>query len=326
MVVRGKWWRDGSGIQSLVLTGSAESTARTVKWRPCAPGHHGLAVSVTTRAVWYIESHLSGDLSLDAIADAVGVSRFHLSRAFSVTVGCALTAYVRARRLSEAAATLARGAPDIMTVALDSGYGSHEAFTRAFRQQFGLTPDEWRERAALASTPSVHDIPFQEPIRMNDHPTTTPVAPSRIVRSDALLIFGLGQRYVRSNAGIPSQWDRFLPYFGNIPGQVGDLTFGVICNTDDAGSIEYICGVQVREFPDHPAEFSRLRIPPQTYAVFEHRDHVSSVAATWQAIWNHELSNAGHKATDGPAFERYGKAFDPRTGTGGFDIWVPIQA
>ena len=258
---RGTWWRNGSGIQSLVLTGSAESTARTVKRRSCAPGHHGPAVSVTTRAVWYIESHLSGDLSLDAIADAVGVSRFHVSRAFSVTVGCALTAYVRARRLSEAAATLARGAPDIMTVALDSGYGSHEAFTRAFRQQFFLTPDEWRERAALALTPSVHDIPFQEPIRMTDHPTTTPVAPPRIVRSDALLIFGLGQRHALSNAGIPSQWDRFLPYFGNIPDQVGDLTFGVICNTDDAGSIEYICGVQVREFPRSPG-----RIQPSAHS------------------------------------------------------------
>ena len=50
------------------------------------------------------------------------------------------------------------------------------------------------------------------------------------------------------------------------------------------------------------------------------------MSATWQMIWNHALSDSGHKATDGPAFERYGKAFDPRTGGGGLEIWVPISA
>ena len=277
-------------------------------------------MSVSRNALWYIESHLSGDLSLDAIADVVGVSRFHLSRAFGLTTGVALASYVRGRRLSEAARTLAAGAPDILTVALDTGYGSHEAFTRAFRQQFGLSPDELRERGHLGG------LDLQEAITMSQTTSTPAVTPSRTVQSDALLIFGLGQRHHRTNAGIPSQWDRFMPYIGHIDGQVGSVTYGVIHNADDTGSVDYICGVQVREFPDHPAEFTRLRISPQTYAVFEHRDHVSAVNATWQAIWNHALSDAGYKATDGPAFERYDERFDPRTGLGGLEIWVPIKA
>jgi len=277
-------------------------------------------VSVTARAIWYIESHLSGDLSLEDVAGAVGVSRFHLSRAFNVTTGCAFASYVRARRLSLAARTLGDGAPDILAVALDAGYGSHEAFTRAFRQQFGLTPDELRERGDVAG------LDLTEALNMNTSTgKTTLIAAPRVVRSDALLIFGLGERYVKSSAGIPSQWDRFVPYLGTIPGQVGNVTYGVICNTDEAGSIDYICGVQVRVFPDHPAEFMRLRIPPQTYAVFEHRDHVSSMQSTWQAIWNDGLSTNGHEATDGPAFERYDERFDGRTGLGGFEIWVPIK-
>lgn len=275
-------------------------------------------MSVTAKAIWYIESHLSGDLSLEGVADAVKVSRFHLSRAFSVTTGCALASYVRARRLSLAARTLGDGAPDILAVALDAGYGSHEAFTRAFRQQFGLTPDQLRERGSVAG------LDLREAIRM-DHKKTAVLAPPRVTRSGALLIVGIGERYVRSNAGIPSQWDRFVPYLGTIPGQIGNVTYGVICNTDEAGSIDYICGVQVGEFPDQPKEFTRLRIPPQTYAVFEHRDHVSAINSTWQAIWNDGLSSAGHEATDGPAFERYDERFDGRTGLGGFEIWVPIK-
>jgi AraC family transcriptional regulator len=286
---------------------------------PAWTGHDCVVVSVTAKTLWYIESHLSGDLSLDMIADAVGVSRFHISRAFGVTVGCALASYVRARRLSDAARKLVDGAPDILTVALETGYGSHEAFTRAFRQHFGLTPDELRARATIGG------LDLQEPIRMDTSTTTTTITPSRIARSDALLIFGLGQRYHQTNAGIPSQWDKFLPYLGNIQGQVGNVAYGVICNTDDTGSIEYVCGVQVREFPADPAEFTRLRIPPQTYAVFEHKEHVSSVGSMWQTIWNHALSSAGHEATDGPAFERYDEQFDGRTGLGGLEIWVPIK-
>jgi len=280
---------------------------------------HDAAVNVTARAVWYIESHLSGDLSLEAVASAVGVSRFHLSRAFGVTLGCGLALYVRARRLSQAARTLVDGAPDIVTVALDAGYSSHEAFTRAFRQHFGVTPDEVRERAHAGG------LGLQEPFSMNDANTLT-MAPPQIVRHDALLIFGIGQRYHQSNAGIPSQWDRFVPYLGSIEGQVDNVTYGVICNTDDAGSIEYICGVQVREFPAQPTEFARVRIPSQTYAVFQHKEHVASVNATWQAIWNHGLSSAKLQATDGPAFERYGPQFDGRTGLGGLEIWIPIKA
>jgi AraC family transcriptional regulator len=276
-------------------------------------------VSLTIRALWYIESHLSGDVSLEAVADALGVSRFHLSRAFSASSGFPLALYVRARRLSEAAKALAQGAPEIVAVALDAGYGSHEAFTRAFRQHFGLTPEQLRAQGHF------ENLYLQEPTRM-DETNITAISAPRMVKNEALLIFGLGQRYkCDSKAGIPSQWDRFLPHLGHIAGQVGKVAYGVICNSDDAGNFDYICGVRVTEFPSHPAEFTRLRIPPQTYAVFEHRDHISAIATTWAAIWNQALPDSGYQAADGPAFERYGEEFDGRTGLGGLELWVPIK-
>ncbi len=275
-------------------------------------------MSVTRKAIWYIESHLRGDLSLDSIARDVGVSRYHLSRAFPAATGCGLAVYVRSRRLSEAAKALQSGAPDILSLALDAGYGSHEAFTRAFRQHFGLTPEQAREQA------SSYLLKIAEPLKMQ--PTTiSPIAPSRVVEHEAILIFGLGQHYsCETTAGIPSQWERFLPHFCNIPGQVGRIAYGVMCNADEANNFDYICGVEVTEFPSHPKEFTRLRIPPQTYAIFLHADHVSTVNATCNAIWNQGLPDAGYTAADGPWFERYGEEFDGRTGLGGLEIWVPV--
>jgi AraC family transcriptional regulator len=277
-------------------------------------------VSVTPKALWYIESHLSSEVSLEAVAEAAGVSRFHLSRAFADSTGSSLAGYMRARRLSEAAKALVKGAPDILSVALDAGYSSHEAFTRAFRQHFGLTPEQLRWQA------HTEDITLQEPIRMEQQANTSLASP-RLVKRDVLLIFGLGQRCpCVGNPAIPSQWSSFLPHLGQIDGQIGNVAYGVIYNSDDSGSYDYICGVGVREFPAHPHEFTRLRIPPQTYAVFEHRDHVSAIASTWKAIWEHGLADAGCQASDGPAFERYDEQFDGRTGLGGLEIWIPVRA
>ena len=159
-----------------------------------------------------------------------------------------------------------------------------------------------------------------------DRPATTFLAAPRIVHGDAMLMFGLAERCpMVGSPAIPSQWNRFLPHLGHIDGQIGSVVYGVIYNADDSGTYDYLCAVAVREFPTHPAEFTRLRIAPQTYAVFEHREHISAIASTWKAIWEQGLAAAGLKASDGPAFERYDENFDGRTGLGGLEIWVPVQ-
>jgi AraC family transcriptional regulator len=275
-------------------------------------------VSVTAKALWYIESHLDGDISLDAVADVAGVSRFHLSRAFSVSTGRSLAEYARARRLSQAAKALSGGAPDILDVALAAGYGSHEAFTRAFRQLFGVTPEQCRAKDVR------QPILLQEPIVMNQK-AVVPVAAARLVSRDAFLVVGIAQVYRGSNAGMAEQWNRFAPHIGHVPHQIGKTAYGVLCNTDETGSYEYVCGVEVSQFPAEPAEFRRLRVPPQTYAVFEHREHVSSVSATWQAAWEQGVADAGRQVADGPALEVYREQFDGRTGLGGIEIWIPVK-
>ena len=83
------------------------------------------------KALWFIESHFASEIALDEIADIAGVSRYHMTRAFGDTTGHSIMRYVRGRRLTEAARALVGGAPDILTVALDAGYGSQEAFSRA---------------------------------------------------------------------------------------------------------------------------------------------------------------------------------------------------
>jgi AraC family transcriptional regulator len=271
------------------------------------------------KALWFIESHSAQDLTLDDVANAAGVSRYHMSRVFGIAIGCSVIRYVRGRRLTEAARTLSSGAPDILAVALDAGYGSHEAFTRAFCDQFGTTPEILRARGNL------NGIELMEPIKM-DETLLTNLEPPRVENLKTLLIAGLSERYdSKTSAGIPAQWQRFTPYLGHIPGQIGGTAYGVLCNSDDAGNTDYISGVEVSDFSRVPSELSHLRIPEQRYAVFAHRDHISTIRQTWYTIWNKGLPESGHQPAEGPEFERYGEEFDPRTGTGGFEIWIPIK-
>ena len=271
------------------------------------------------KALWFIESHFAQDIGLDDIAAIAGVSRFQLVRAFGYVTGTSVMRYVRGRRLTEAARTLAGGAPDILAVALDAGYGSHEAFTRAFRDQFGMTPEAVRADRSLCNLKPI------EAILMTETPTAR-LEPPRFENTPALLIAGLGDRYSHDGAaGIPGLWQRFNGEVDHMPGKVGDIAYGVCFNTDDSGNFDYIAGVQVRDFSDVPKEFARVRIPPQRYAVFTHREHISTVRMTVTTIWSKWLPASGFQAADAPFFERYGPEFDGRTGRGGFEIGLAIK-
>jgi AraC family transcriptional regulator len=137
----------------------------------------------------------------------------------------------------------------------------------------------------------------------------------------------VGARYdCASSAGIPAQWQRFLPHFGNIPGQIGRVAYGVICNSDDEGNFDYICGVEVSDFSALPADFSHVRIPEQRYTVFSHREHISEIRRTMSTIWSKWLPESGHEVVDAPVFERYAEDFDATTGKGGVEVWIPIKA
>ena len=271
------------------------------------------------KALWFIESHLADALTLDEIAGVAGISRFHMVRAFAAATGLSVMRYVRARRLSEAARALAAGAPDILALALDADYGSHEAFTRAFRDHFGMTPETVRAAMCL------DHLALQEPIPMDSTRTDNLPAP-RFETGTPLLVAGLGERYNHENgAGIPAQWHRFHQAVADIPGRIGRVAYGVCCNGDDAGNFDYIAGVEVSDLSDLPREFAKVRIPEQRYAVFTHGDHISTIRRTVNTIWNHWLPASGLKAADAPSFERYDENFDPRTGDGGLEIWVPVK-
>jgi AraC family transcriptional regulator len=92
----------------------------------------------------YIRQHLGEALSREVLAEVAGFSVPHLQRLFRESQGESLARYVRRVRLERAGHKLRFGAVDITEVALAAGYDTHAAFSKAFKQHFGLSPSEFR--------------------------------------------------------------------------------------------------------------------------------------------------------------------------------------
>ncbi len=276
-------------------------------------------MSAIAKTVWMIESRVGLPVTLDELARHAGVSRYHLSRIFPLATGFSISGYLRGRRLSVAAQALADGAPDILQVALDAGYGSHEAFTRAFRDQFGLTPDEVRRRGSLETLTLVESLPM-------DSPATADLANPTIDHRPAMRMAGFREKLDMSNPNaIPALWQRFGQYLGSIPGAVSAAAYGIVAGMD--GELcDYMAAAEISPSADPLPEFKTLTVPERRWARFPHHGHISQIRATIAAIYDYGLGRAGLEQADGISFvEYYGPDFDPRTGRGTVEIWIGLK-
>lgn len=276
-------------------------------------------MTVVDKALWVMERNSAQPLTLNAIAAACDVSRSHLANAFGTASGWPVMKYLRARRLTEAAGRLASGAPDILSLALEFGYGSHEAFTRAFRDQFGQTPEQIRVRGTTDGLPMTR--PLQLGARRGRVPTprTKELGRRRFVGLPAPCSYG-------EAINIPAQWQRFMSeHYDAIPDKVEQMPVGLCETPDDEGSFRYVCTAEVKAFGTRSPALSYVETEPRSYAVFEHNDHVSTIFDTYAAIWNDALPDMARWVAVGPVLEFHNDGFDPDSGLGGITIWIPLE-
>jgi len=100
----------------------------------------------------YIREHINEPIDRETLASVAGFSVPHFHRVFTAHVGESAASYVRRLRMERAGRKLRMGAVDITEVALAAGYDSHAAFGKAFKQQFGLSPREFRQLGCRAAT------------------------------------------------------------------------------------------------------------------------------------------------------------------------------
>jgi AraC family transcriptional regulator len=117
----------------------------------------------TLRVLTHIQEHLDETLDLEELARVACFSSFHFHRIFAAMTGETLADHVRRLRLERAALELRSGAKQVIQVALDAGYEAHEAFTRAFKAAYGVSPAEFRRATGpIAIRPAPSGVHFRQ--------------------------------------------------------------------------------------------------------------------------------------------------------------------
>lgn len=122
------------------------------------------------RAIEFIEQRLDAVLTIEEIASEVATSAFHFQRLFFAHVGESVANYIKSRRLERGALLLAEnGEASIIQVALECGYQTHSAFSRAFKQHFGASPRAFADAGPAAISANMEDSrPYLRPVRLSD--------------------------------------------------------------------------------------------------------------------------------------------------------------
>lgn len=112
-------------------------------------------------ALLYIDAHLAEEITFETLAGRFHFSPFYFHRVFSLVVGRTIAVYVRDRRLQRACQQLADTGRPVLDIALDCGYRSAQAFTRAFKGAFGLPPTAYRRMGYRPTVVTVDELIMQ---------------------------------------------------------------------------------------------------------------------------------------------------------------------
>lgn len=117
-----------------------------------------------SKVIAYIGQHLDEEITLDTLSKTFHISKFHFHRLFTALTGLSLQQYIRWLRLKRAAHQLIVDKDQsILSIAIDAGFDSHEAFTRVFKKTFGMSPSQYR--LGSSGRPHIEKPPYRLPQR-----------------------------------------------------------------------------------------------------------------------------------------------------------------
>lgn len=291
-------------------------------------------LDVIRNSIDYIEARLDEDLTLKGVATAMHYSEYHFHRTFLYVVGETVTSYIRKRRLSKAAELLAGSDSKLLDIALECGFHSHAAFTRAFRKMYGILPTACRRLGQppyLYPKAELTNIDAQNFGKWGDY-----AMEYRIETCPEMRIIGYSIKTTtvegQNSREIPAFWQKYMEerLGENIPGKKRpDVELGLCTTYEEDGSFRYIIGFEVDEATAAPEGMVEYRVPEAQYAIFttppaSQEEFTASIQETWNRIFAEWFQSSGYEQAYGPDFEWY----DPRCwGKEGkqMDIYIPVQ-
>lgn len=279
------------------------------------------------RGIDFIEAHLFEPFTLDEVASAATLSTYHFARTFRALMGETVMDYARRRRLTLAAVRLVEEDVRLIELALETGFESQEAFSRAFKRQFHKTPGAWRKSGARLMANTRHAPDLSQLVHTKEKITMEP----RFVETEKIMVIGLMANFNdESKKGIPDLWAAFAPRMGEINARIEGTTYGVCFPAAlNEENFDYMAAVPVSNFDAVPEGMVARTVPAHKFAVFTHKTGDDSLhndlQKSVQYIWGTWLPNSGYEHARVPDFELYDERMDTITGKGEFDLYLPVK-
>lgn len=282
-------------------------------------------------AIDFIEDHLSEEVSVASVAALVGFSEYHFHRIFQGMLGESVAAYIRKRRISEAARQLELTDCSILGLALASGFETQESFTRAFKKMFGVSPNRYRKRAG--ATLSFHKRRTTK--AMIDHLQTGVTLTPRFEVKGPFTVVGLAGSFSQAcQPEIEQLWAQFVGRQSEIENVLAGTAYGICMSSHEGvpakagAAFVYMAGLPVDSVGVLPEGMVSSVIPCAKYAVFTHKGSLDTLPHTINYIWGTWIpgNTVEYRQANSPDFELYDQRFNPETRSGEFDIYIPIQS
>ncbi|MFJ6797175.1 GyrI-like domain-containing protein [Streptomyces sp. NPDC091268] len=286
-------------------------------------------ISALNQLVDLVEDHLTEDLDVDGLAGAIGTTGYHLRRMFSSLAGMPLSEYVRRRRMTVAAADVVRGEEDLLGIAVRHGYGSSEAFGRAFRAVHGVGPsDVRRDGGPLRTQPQLRFRLTVEGISPMD---------TRLSHRPAFRLVGHAARVPLLHRGVNPHIQEHITA---LPPEE-HLRLKALCDTEPAGLLQvsddldpdgregseltYLHGVAVSRDTPIPDGLDTIEVPAGMWAVFRTSGpHPQALQTTWAATATEWFPSNPWRLRPGPSVVAVlERADDFSTAT--CELWLPVE-
>ena len=288
-------------------------------------------------AIEFIERNLDQKLDIHDIAKQAEMSPWYFQRVFRSLTGDSVNRYVQSRRMSLAAARVLKG-ESLIELALDMQFGGQEAFTRAFKRYFGITPGKYRrvsgQGVKVAMKPRIEGRYLQQIQKGNKamQPIYCEKNEMKLIGISAPFNGAMAKEANNHNV-IPDLWKKFFSLLPCISNRSTDETIGVIypaSSAFDDGSdrlhenLIYFAGVELTSFDKVPLGMEKLTLKGQRYASFGHRGPIDQIDMTLQYIFGSWLPQSGHQILDLPNLEIFPEGYLPMGERSEMNYLVPV--
>ncbi|MDL2261157.1 AraC family transcriptional regulator [Methanimicrococcus sp. OttesenSCG-928-J09] len=287
------------------------------------------------QAMEYIENNLLLDVDFSKAAEIAGCSEYHFLRVFSFLAGMPLGEYIRSRKLSNAAERLRAEEIKIADLALELGYESPDAFTKAFHLFHGTAPSKARETDSLIKifTPMTFQLTIKGGTKMK----------YRIVEKEAFYVIGFKKRITLIFNGINTQMEsvyekltpEIIDELKNLsdtePKGMLNVSVNFSDRTQEGSELDQFIGVASSKSlsertveNDGNAVYDSLYVKPYTWAVFSVSGKFpDALQDTWARIYSEWLSLSDYELCDGPEI-LWNESPDITKADYKSEIWIPV--